>query len=253
MNQETKSLLIKLADKIEIASFCAQDPSQFLRWYNLETNKSDVEYASFIAAMLSFGSRSQFIPKIKQILILADESGSISTWIANREFEKSFPCGEKKFYRFYSYDDMLCLFRELASISKNYGSLENAVRQTITNQKCEIWESFSILFPESKIVPKGKNSANKRIHMFLRWMVRQESPVDVGFWKWYSAENLLIPLDVHVMEESIKLGLLPQNAHPSLKTAKMLTEELKEAFPGDPVRGDFALFGVGVTGRLAEI
>lgn len=248
MKEDIRQLLKKLADENEVASFCNADPSQFLRWYNPETNQTDVEYASFIAAMLSFGSRSQFIPKIEQILKIADEFGLISAWISNKEFEKSFPCGEKKFYRFYSYDDMLCLFKELSPISRNYGSLENAVRKTMENQHCEIWETFSILFPESKIVPKGKNSANKRIHMFLRWMVRQESPVDVGFWKWYSPEDLLIPLDVHVMEEAKKLDLIPQNAAASLKTAKMLTASLKEIWPNDPVRGDFALFGLGVSG-----
>ena len=82
--------------------------------------------------------------------------------------------------------------------------------------------------------------------MFLRWMVRTDSPVDLGLWTWYSPALLLIPLDVHVMQEAIKLGLLPGNAKATRKTAAALTSVLNEVFPGDPARGDFALFGLGV-------
>ena len=101
-------------------------------------------------------------------------------------------------------------------------------------------------FPKSRIVSKGKNSPNKRTNMFLRWMVRKNSPVDLGFWDWYNPRDLLIPLDVHVMTESVKLGLISENAKPDRKTAVALTEKLKEIWPTDPCKGDYALFGLGV-------
>ena len=101
-------------------------------------------------------------------------------------------------------------------------------------------------FPKSAIVPKGKNSANKRSYLFLRWMVRKNSPVDLGLWDWYPQEKLLIPLDTHVLQESVSLGLLPSGSNASRKTARLLTEKLSAVFPGDPVKGDFALFGLGV-------
>lgn len=82
--------------------------------------------------------------------------------------------------------------------------------------------------------------------MFLRWMVRTGSPVDLGLWKWYPAADLLIPLDVHVMQEAQKLGLLPKNATASRKTALLLTKQMEQIFPGDPCRADYALFGLGV-------
>ena len=82
--------------------------------------------------------------------------------------------------------------------------------------------------------------------MFLRWMVRQNSPVDIGLWSWYPASDLLIPLDVHVMQEGIRLGLLPENAKADRKTALALTSAMKEVFPDDPARADFVLFGLGV-------
>ena len=246
-NDELKSNLISLANKYEVASFCDEDPSQFLRWYKKDT--TNIELASFIAAMLAFGSRSQFIPKIKQILQTADESsGSISAWLKNGAYKKDFPTGTKKFYRFYSYNDMHIFFDELANIIKNYNSLGNCFHEQWKKSAGDyhLADIISQSFPKSRLVPKGKNSANKRIHMFLRWMVRQNSLVDLGLWTWYSAKDLLIPLDVHVMQESQKLGLLPENATASRKTAITLTNLMNQIFPDDPARMDFALFGLGV-------
>ena len=70
--------------------------------------------------------------------------------------------------------------------------------------------------------------------------------MDLGLWDRADPASLLIPLDVHVMQESAKLGLITEGAAASRKTAALLTATLKEVFPGDPCRGDFALFGLGV-------
>ncbi|MCR4733479.1 MAG: TIGR02757 family protein [Treponema sp.] len=288
MNEELKEKLHLLADKYEVKSFCDEDPSQFLNWYNKSKPESknicckdftiaDTECASFIAAMLSFGSRKQFIPKIRQILQTADSSSiSISLWLKSHAFQNDFPSGPKKFYRFYSYDDMQIFFGELAAILQSAASLgeyfqvrftgqENvknipcnslsSARDFVTTKQVDatkespaarITALFASAFPNSAIVPKGKTSANKRIHMFLRWMVRQNSCVDLGLWTWYKPSDLIIPLDVHVMQESIKLGLLPPKANASRRTAELLTQELNQAFPNDPCRADYALFGLGV-------
>ena len=254
--------LVSLANKYEVPSFCHTDPCQFLRWYPV-SQIADVECCSFIAAMLAFGNRKQFIPKIQLIMEMADKtSGSITKWL--HAGSSNFPWGEKKFYRFYSYDDMHCLFNELAEILKESGSLGEYLKGKVfpclqpgaqssatpssgdTPQRPNLAQTLSGSFPKSAIVPKGKNSANKRVHMFLRWMVRQNSPVDLGIWNWYPQSELLIPLDVHVMQEGIRLGLLPKNATASKKTAEILTKKMAEIFPGDPARGDFALFGLGV-------
>ncbi len=272
MTKELAAKLRELADKYEIASFCDEDPSQFLRWYEPAAGRgtiADVEVASFIAAMLAFGNRKQFIPKIREILQTSDRSlGNVSNWLKSGTFRKDFPCGEKKFYRFYSYDDMQVFFGELAEIlnqSETLGeyfrikgevspSLQPASQSSATpsngghprNAPVALYEIIASSFPKSAIVPKGRTSANKRIHMFLRWMVRQNSPVDLGLWQWANPAELLIPLDVHVMQEAAKLGLIPETASASRKTAELLTSALNEVFPGDPCRGDFALFGLGV-------
>ena len=248
-----KKLLTSLADKYEVASFCDEDPSQFLHWYKKGT--VNIELASFIAAMLAFGNRTQFIPKIRQILQTADNSsGSISAWLKTGSYKKDFPTGTKKFYRFYSYDDMQIFFDELADIIKNHDSLGKCFHEQwkeiqgapLPQKASHLADIISQSFPKSRIVPKGKTSANKRLHMFLRWMVRQNSAVDLGLWKWYPPAELLIPLDVHVMQEAQKLGLLPPNATASRKTAIALTKKMSEFFPEDPSRADYALFGLGV-------
>ena len=343
VQKELKEKLQKLALKYETPDFTLSDPSQFLRFYPL-SQKTEVECAAFIASMLSFGNRNQFIPKIQKILqYAADFSPSsqtpLSTWLLAGT--PNFPRGPKKFYRFYSFDDLRIFFNEISTILYNHNSLgdyfksiyegkdfpslqspkdfsatpssgdtpqrpDNVLSESLevcphnfskkttgvcpynfsknTTEVCPHHSSknstevcphlssnnptevcpphsskkttevcplhldkiISQAFPKSKIVPKGKNSANKRIHMFLRWMVRQNSPVDLGIWSWYPQSQLIIPLDVHVMQESIKLGLLPEISKASYKTALELTNQLSEIFPGDPCRGDYALFGYGV-------
>ena len=82
--------------------------------------------------------------------------------------------------------------------------------------------------------------------MFLRWMVRSGSPVDLGLWADYiDRRTLIMPLDTHVVGEAIKLGLLSSRCA-SMSAARRLTDALAEVFPDDPLRGDFALFGYGV-------
>jgi uncharacterized protein (TIGR02757 family) len=83
--------------------------------------------------------------------------------------------------------------------------------------------------------------------MFLRWMVRDSSPVDIGLWaKFIDRKTLVIPLDTHVLTQAASLGLIISPSA-SMSTAKKLTSALATIFPDDPVRGDFALFGYGVS------
>ncbi len=262
IDPDLKKKLIELADRYEVPSFTEEDPSQFLRWYEPEKGHgsvADVESAAFIAAMLAFGNRKQFIPKIREVLETADRSlESVSKWLKARAYDSDFPKGAAKFYRFYSYDDMHIFFGEIADILKESATLGeyfefkyNPEKNSSGNHvEPQLGSIVSSAFPNSAIVPKGSSSANKRIHMFLRWMVRQNSSVDLGLWSWANPESLIIPLDVHVMQESIKLGLIPQSAVPSRKTAESLTAALSEVFPGDPCRGDFALFGLGVDSSI---
>ena len=82
--------------------------------------------------------------------------------------------------------------------------------------------------------------------MFLRWMVRDGSPVDLGLWSdIMDRRTLIMPLDTHVVQESLRMGLLKSRTA-SMGTARRLTDAMLEIFPDDPLKGDFALFGLGV-------
>ena len=252
MDQLLKEKLRKLADKYENPEFIKKDPSQFLRWYPIE-DKLNVEVAGFIAAMFAFGNRDQFNNRIRRILQLADEtSGSIYKWIISDAYKTTFEKGIKKYYRFYSYDDVQTFLGEIIYVLKEYKTIGDCIKerwediQEAQVGNLDLCDAISMTFPISKLVPRGKTTGNKKIQMFLRWMVRQNSPVDVGFWDWYSPRDLLMPLDVHVMEEAKNLGLLPQEARATRKTAKLLAEAFKEIWPEDPIKGDYALFGLGV-------
>ena len=255
---QTKQLLISLAQKYEVPAFTNEDPSQFIRWYSFP---ADVEPACFIAAMLSFGNRKQFIPKIRQIFELADKAGGMALWLKSGQYKCDFEQSDRKFYRFYSYSDMLDLFSALEQILQEHSTLGEAIyafcksssllqAPTAKNDDDKtlmlVLQFFQTRFANASIVPKGKTSANKRIFMFLRWMVRKNSPVDLGLWTWFPPSQLIIPLDVHVLQEAKKLELIPPTAPASFKTAQLLTNRLKQIWPQDPCKGDFALFGVGV-------
>jgi uncharacterized protein (TIGR02757 family) len=249
ISDELKEKIRNLADKYETADFYNGDPSCVLKRYS---NIEDIECAAFIAAVLAFGQRKVFLKKIDEILNNADNFGGPANWLKNGDYRHSFLPTEIdcncKFYRFYSYADFFDLFDVMHNILNENATLGDYFANHFT--ACDCKDNLSALicdtFKSCKIVPHGKNSANKRINMFLRWMVRKNSPVDLGIWDWYNPANLIIPLDVHVIQESIKLGLLPENSKGTLKTAIELTGILKQIWPDDPCKGDYALFGLGV-------
>lgn len=279
MDTKTKKLLRSLADKYEVAEFVNGDPSCILKRYK---SVRDTEVASFVMALLSFGQREQFLKKADYIFELC--AGHPADWFKSGAWQKDFPSGEKKFYRFYSYDDMRKVFAKMQEILETHKTFGDAVRKayetavasastsasaeasasaglayanparvahkshiaTCENTRPDLACVIGEMFFGCAIVPQTKTSANKRVNMFLRWMVRQNSPVDLGLWKWFSPSDLIIPLDTHVLQVAKSLALLPPKATGSAKTAAALTDALREVFPDDPVRGDFALFGVGV-------
>lgn len=271
-----------LAQKYETASFMDSDPSQFLRRYS---QPRDQELAAFIVSQLSFGQREQFIAKLNAMFDAADggksktratktegaaksvrkpktRGASFAGWLTSGGYKKFFPKSQKKFYRFFSYADMADLCGRLARIVEECGSLGAAVRArygladasgiATVPPELRLVSALISLFPGVKCVSQNPKGACKKLHMFLRWMVRRGSPVDLGLWNWASAADLLIPLDTHVLQESARLGLIAPNAAASAKTAIDLTQKMAQVFPDDPARADFALFGLGVDQNLGQ-
>lgn len=248
-----KNHLIDLAQKYEKFEFTYNDPSRVLHRY---TDLRDIEIASFISALFSFGRRELFLKKIDVLLDEADKNEGPFNWVKTKlylSFFNNIENKEVKFYRFYSYQDLLNLLNKLNSIlnkSESFGTYIKDLyieEKTQNNEKEHLSTIISKQFLECAIVPHGRTSANKRVNMFLRWMVRKNSSVDIGMWTWYKSSDLIIPLDTHVLQESIKLGLIKEKSTGTFKTAQELTESLKQIWPDDPCKGDFALFGLGVS------
>ncbi len=264
ISEKTKSYLQELAQKYETDDFSDGDPSFILNYYKKD---EQTEAAAFITALLSFGQRQQFLKKVDYILSLAQSDFCL--WLKSGKWQNDFPSGTKKFYRFYSFDDMRLVFARMQNLLQKYNTFGEAVKTeyqkqlaflsdtagaSTSNEKTArpiqkaliLADAFSALFSDCKIVPHGKQCANKRLHMYFRWMVRKNSPVDKGIWNWFDQKDLIIPLDTHVLQQAKKLNLIRKNAPASAKTAAEITDALKTIWPDDPVKGDFALFGSGV-------
>jgi uncharacterized protein (TIGR02757 family) len=245
MNREMAARLRSLADMYETAAFLDGDPSQFMHRVRGKANR---EATAFVASCLSFGSRSQFLPKVQWLLDCA--AGDMDGWIRTGAFERDVPPDATRcFYRFFTFATMNAFFREYRKLMSEHGTLGGFVRKECGGDAGKAVAAICARFGGCSgcpVVPKDAHSACKRVCMFLRWMVRDGSPVDLGLWSGFiDKKTLVMPLDTHVVQEACKLGLL-KGRSASMSAARRLTSTLAEAFPGDPCRGDFALFGVGV-------
>lgn len=245
---ETKTLLRALAKKYETKNFLNGDPSYILHEYK---TVRDTETASFIMALLSFGKREQFLKKANVVFLLMN--GEPFRWIKSGAWKNDFPSGKKKFYRFFSFDDMRDVFFALEKIFETEKSFGAAVKKKYEHTRKKENRKTVLLapliaefFPHCKMISHAKNSPMKRLNLFAKWMVRTPSCVDAGLWKWYPKSALIIPLDTHVLSEAKKLHLLGEKRAANLQTALTLTKSLQRVWKDDPCKGDFALFGFGV-------
>ena len=236
-------LLRSCADRYETAAFLDGDPSQFMHRAKGAANK---EATAFVASCLSFGARSQFLPRMQWIVDCA--KGDVDAWIRTGGFERDVPPDPSRcFYRFFTFATMNAFLREYRRLMDECGTLGAFVRGECGGDAVKAVGAICARFGGcGAVVPKDAHSACKRVCMFLRWMVRAGSPVDLGLWAdFIDRRTLVVPLDTHVLQEARRLGLMKSRAA-SMSAARRLTAALAEAFPDDPCRGDFALFGVGV-------
>jgi len=237
-------MLIRYAAQYECRDFIIGDPSWFMHQVKGRDNQ---EAMAFIASCLSYGRRPQFMAKIQQILDWS--GGAVDEWVRDGHFTQYLsPDDNGCFYRLFTIRQMHNFLQVYRRLLGQYGTLGNYVRLHATDGLTAI-EAICRYFGDcgvSVIVPKDTQSACKRVCMFLRWMVRSDSPVDLGLWsRFIDRRTLIIPLDTHVLSQAVALGLL-QSKTASMSTARRLTERLASVFPDDPLRGDFALFGLGI-------
>lgn len=233
---EIKSLI----DKYEDRKFFEKDPVSFLWRYK---NKRDIEIAALICSTLSFGNRQQIYKACEKTLAIMGESPY--EWVMSQTYPLSF--GEDKcWYRMLTNFDLANICYFLKQIYTNFDSLEECITHAM--KSVGIFDTYIEvlinIFYGCKGIPKETKSCCKRLCLMLRWLVRQNSPVDVGIWKSLDQSKLLIPCDVHVLNKARELGYIKRKSN-DMKTCIELTNKCREIVPSDPASVDFALFGMG--------
>lgn len=235
-----KNKLDELTKKYETEDFIKDDPIQFPHKFK---TKEDIEIAGFISSLFAFGKRELFIKKLDYIFSLANSPYELIS-----DFDKYNL--DNFIYRFIKSEDLIELLKILNKLYiKDKSSLEELFNSknkfcTITdyfynNSNCCNNLGFCFMFAKP-----SNNSALKRLNMFLRWMVR-DGKVDLGIWKSIKKSELLIPLDTHVARISREFNLLKRKQN-DFKAVLELTDKLKEFDENDPIKYDFALFGLGI-------
>jgi uncharacterized protein (TIGR02757 family) len=253
MTREEKDLKIFLDQKvIEFNSpdFIASDPISIPHKF---TKKEDIEIAGFLIATIAWGGRKAIIKSGEKFIKLMDYAPF--DFIHNFE-EKDLLRFKDFVYRTFNSDDMIYFLTSLQNIYKNHKGIEEVftkaylinknIGDSIEGFRNTFFELEHLKRTERHVSSPMKSSAAKRLNMYLRWMVRNDKKgVDFGIWNKIGTSDLLCPLDVHSSRVARKLGLLQRKSN-DWKAAIELTDNLKKLDSEDPVKYDFALFGLGV-------
>ncbi len=239
MTDALKAQLIQWADKYNDIQYFTEDPIIFPRFFaekfrRGECSGADVEIAGVIAAHLAWGRRSMIVRDCRRAL---DEMGwKPYDYVMGGEW-RSDEASLHRTVKWSEFAQICARLREFYREGDSSSSLE-----------CLEAKDFRTRIYGQKMDPKAPD---KKINMFRRWMTRDDGKVDLGLWKETDKRSLVIPLDVHVYSVASSLGLTSRRQK-DLVTAREITGEFKEIFPDDPLLGDFALFGYGVTGGEAR-
>lgn len=225
--------------------FIENDPIQIPHLFQ---RKEDVEIAGFLSASIAWGQRCTIINNAKKMLAWMDMAPFDFIVNARESDTKIF---RSFVHRTFNGEDALYFIRALQHIYRLHGGLERAfsgtdIQTRLVNFRKHFFEQEHPERSEKHISSPLKNSACKRLNMFLRWMVREdEQGVDFGIWKSVPASDLICPLDVHSGNTARYLGLINRKQNNWL-AATELTEALRKFDKKDPVKYDFALFGFGI-------
>ncbi len=252
--QKLKRLLDSEYLKYNTRDFIDTDPISIPHSYS---SKSDIEITAFWTAILSWGQRKTIINKAKELFALMGESPH--EFILNFS-EKDLKRLESFKHRTFQYADTLCFIDFFKNHYKNNVSLETAflpdghfkdIESSLNYFKNYFFSNANHLERTKKHVSSPeRNSTCKRINMFLRWMVRKDTKgVDFGIWNRIPQGSLMIPYDVHVDRVARHFGLVSRKQK-DWKTVLELTKNLRLLDSNDPVKYDFALFGMGVLNKL---
>lgn len=250
MIENLKAFLDSKVTQYNQPDFIKNDPVSIP---HLFTKKQDIEIMGFWAAILAWGQRITIINKCKELIGLMD--GAPYDFIVNHQEPDLKKLLHFKHRTFNDVDTLyfILFFRHHFS---TYDSLEDAfIPQTGVNkvEDClNYFRSYFFSLPDyphrtkKHVSSPSQKSTCKRLNMFLRWMVRKDNcGVDFGIWNKIKPSDLIMPCDLHVDRVARKLKLIDRK-QTDWQTAVELTSRLQEFDPQDPVKYDFALFGLGI-------
>lgn len=230
-------------------AFIANDPISIPHQF---VKKEDIEIAGFITALISWGRRDMIIKTGRQIMHLM---GNRPYDFIMNENLRVLHVFNSFYYRTLKSDDLIFLLTALRNIYMDNNGLEaianhsfyhsSSVKDVIIGIRKTLLNTPHLSRSEKHLSNPAGGSAAKRINMFLRWMVRNDNNgVDFGIWQEIPQKKLMCPLDVHSGSVARKLGLLKRRQD-DWKAVEELTHNLRKLDPEDPVKYDFALYGIG--------
>lgn len=250
INTELKNLLDDKYRLFNNPDFINTDPIQFPHRFSRE---EDIAIAGFLSASIAWGNRTMINRNCERIMNILNNSPF--DFILNLD-ESKIDLLPHFVHRTFNSEDFKFFLLSLKNIYLNHGGLKNVFESYYLKNHSiiEALSGFRQIFFE--ITPPDKtfrqvsdvtrNSACKRLNMFLMWMVRNnDAGVHFGLWNKIETKDLLLPLDVHTSTVGRELGLLTRSYN-DLKAVKEITSNLAIFDPDDPVKYDFALFGIGV-------
>lgn len=246
---ELKDFLDEKVLQYNTLDFIESDPVQIP---HLFTQKEDIEIAGFLSATIAWGNRKMIIKNSHRMMELM---GNAPYDYVMSHTETDLERLENFVHRTFNGQDFIGFIQSLQNIYKNHGGLEavfsknqeaHSMQKSISEFKKIFFEIPHTARTQKHISDPLNNSAAKRINMYLRWMCRQDNKgVDLGIWKSIPPAALSCPLDVHSGNVARKLGILSRKQNDG-KALFELDSKLRELDPHDPVKYDFALFGLGV-------
>ncbi len=245
---ELKEFLDEKVQQYNNLKFIETDPIQIPHRF---TKKEDIEIAGFLTATIAWGNRKSIITNSNRMMdLLGNDPYNFVIQHSKRDLE-----GLQNFvHRTFNGKDFIQFIRSLKHIYSNHGGLEQmfskhaeeqSLQKSIHKFKNHFFEIEHLERTKKHVSDPLKNSAAKRINMFLRWMVRKDQfGVDFGIWDKISPHQLSCPLDVHSGGIARKLGILERKQNDAKALAE-LDSKLRQFDSLDPVKYDFALFGLG--------
>lgn len=244
---EIKELLDYKADQFNAQEFIATDPIQIPHQF---TKKQDIEIIGLLIAIIAWGNRTMIIKNGEK---LADIMGG-SPYEFIKEYKPNTLSAEAFVHRTFNTIDLDFFFRTLQEVYKAHESLEEVfksdseipgIKGRIVNFRSALLQTPHEKRSEKHLSNPLNKSAAKRINMFLRWMVRKdEKGVDFGIWDTIDSKELYLPLDVHTGNVARKLKLLKRKQNDWVALEELM-KKLRKMDPADPVKYDYALFGLG--------